>query len=96
MNDYHDNLSTLSEPVQMEDTADNATKALSHPSTKKEWDCVIKDWEKSGLTQRAFCEAHGIKPYNLSYHRNAQLKKKQRISKNLYPLNSNLNQISVH
>ena len=46
--------------------------ALDKEVTKKQkcqqWEAIIKDYGKSCLTQRAFCEERGIKYHNFSYH----------------------------
>lgn len=43
---------------------------LSTPSKTRYWREHIERWSSSGLSQRAYCEQHDLKPHNLSYWKN--------------------------
>ncbi len=44
---------------------------------KKDWERILEDFEKSGLSQKIFCAQHDIKACTFSYHRSRQLKRQQ-------------------
>ncbi len=46
----------------------------AQPPTNAEqfWLNHIKHWQDSGLSQIDYCNEHGLKPHNLSYHKRKQ------------------------
>ena len=46
---------------------------------KSNWARLSTEWERSGLSQKAFCEKHGVSYTNFCYHRSA-LRKRERVA----------------
>lgn len=42
--------------------------------TRVEWLALVGEWEESGESQRAFCEAHGLKMATFGYWRGQHLR----------------------
>jgi hypothetical protein len=38
-------------------------------SSTEKWESLIKSFNRSGLSKKAFCEQHGISPGNFHYHK---------------------------
>lgn len=53
------------------------SKKKNHCSDYRYWRRVIKEWEEQGLSQEAFCNAHGYNFHQFRYYRH-RLKKDDR------------------
>ena len=42
----------------------------SSMSKTRYWQEHVESWQSSGLSQKAYCQQHNLKPYNLSYWKN--------------------------
>ncbi len=49
-----------------------------------DWQCLSKEWERSGLSQKQFCEDRGISYIAFCYQR-GELKKRERQKSPLHP-----------
>jgi len=50
--------------------------------SKIDWEKIIKDHEKSGLSQSAYCKQHGLDVAKLGYYRNRNKIKQRQIDSN--------------
>jgi hypothetical protein len=57
---------------------------------RRYWQHHINAWQKSGMKQAAYCRAHGIKQYQMSYWKNRLSEPDQGISFVPVQLSSNL------
>jgi len=51
----------------------------------RDWPKIVSNWERSGLSQKAYCEQYHIKPHIFSYYRN-KLRAAKKRDKKLIPL----------
>lgn len=54
---------------QLESSPPSATQLKEPPKSSEEWGAIIRGWEQSGLSQKAYCEQHNMKLHNFVYHR---------------------------
>lgn len=66
------------------------TRTSDKEQKRRYWRHHLKAWQKSGMNQSAYCRAHGLKPYQMSYWKSRLAESEQRISFVPLQLPSNL------
>jgi len=59
----------LTQPEQAESSVASSTHLKESSKSSEEWAAIIRGWEQSGLSQKAYCEQHNVKFHNFAYHR---------------------------
>ena len=55
------------------------------PAKEPDWQRLSKEWERSGLSQKQFCEERGVSYISFCYRR-GELRKRERQKSRLYPV----------
>jgi len=58
---------------------ENMSRASSHPK-RIFWEHHLEKWQQSGLSQRAYCHTHHLKPHQFYYWRRRTLKPRSDVS----------------